>query len=107
MERKLLWNWRAPHRGRHARFRSSATTSRQRAGFGDTRIETRRIAIEEADPNILATGQIRGTPRSALIEKRGVSLAQVIEKVTAALAKTGGNPYSGYAQAVIVEALAI
>ena len=51
--------------------------------------------------------QIRGTPRSALIEKRGVSLELVIEKVTAALTRTGGTPYNGYAQAVIVEALAI
>ena len=77
------------------------------ARFRDTHIETKRITIEGADPSTIATGQIRGTPRSALIEKRGVSLEPVIEKVTAALTKTGGTPYNGYAQAVIVEALAI
>lgn len=77
------------------------------ARFRDTRIETKRIAIEGADPRTIATGQIRGTPRSALLEKRGTPLELVIEKVAAALARTGGSPYSGYAQAVIVEALAL
>jgi hypothetical protein len=56
---------------------------------------------------VSASGQIRGTPRAALIEKRGVSLDLVIEKVTEALSRTGGDPYSGYAQAVIVHATAI
>jgi len=77
------------------------------ARFRDTNIETKRITIEGVDPGTIATGQIRGTPRSTLIEKRGVPLDLVIEKVTAALARTGGTPYSGYAQAVIVEAKAI
>lgn len=77
------------------------------SGFRDTRIETKRIAIEGADPHSIATGMIRGTPRSALIEKRGVSIDLVIEKVTGALRKAGGDPYGGHAQAVIVEARAI
>jgi SAM-dependent methyltransferase len=77
------------------------------SGFRDTRIETKRIPIEGADARNLATGQIRGTPRSALIQKRGVSLDLVIEKVADALTRAGGNPYSGHAQAVIVEARAI
>lgn len=76
------------------------------ARFRETRIETKRIPIEGADPRSIATGQIRGTPRSALIEKKGVSLDLVIDKVTGALTKAGGNPYRGYAQAVIVQALA-
>ncbi|MGH8674449.1 MAG: hypothetical protein ACREVG_09085, partial [Burkholderiales bacterium] len=55
----------------------------------------------------VAIGQIRGTPRSVLIEKRGVSLDEVIEKVTAALAKIGGaDPYRAATQAVVVEARA-
>ena len=74
------------------------------ANFRDARIETKRIAIDGADPRNLATGQIRGTPRSALIEKKGVSLDLVIEKVAAALAKKGGNPYRGHAQGLLVEA---
>jgi SAM-dependent methyltransferase len=77
------------------------------ARFRDTRIETKRIAIEGADPRTMATGQIRGTPRSALIEKRGVSLDLVIDKVTDALTKAGGAPYTGHAQAVIVQAQAV
>ena len=77
------------------------------ARFRETRIETKRIAITGADPRSIATGQIRGTPRSALIAKRGVSLDLVIEKVTDALTRTGGDPYKGHAQAVIVQALAI
>ena len=76
------------------------------ARFGDTRIETKRIAIDGADPRNLATGQIRGTPRSVLIEKRGVPLDLVIEKVAAALETRGGNPYRGHAQGLIVEAQA-
>lgn len=77
------------------------------ARFRETLIETKRVLIAGADPRSIATGQIRGTPRAALIEKRGVSLDLVIEKVTDALARTGGNPYSGHAQAVIVQALAV
>lgn len=77
------------------------------AGFRETLIETRRIAIEGADPEAIAAGQIRGTPRSALLEKRGVPLDLVIEKVAHALAAAGGNPYSGYAQAIVVQARAI
>jgi SAM-dependent methyltransferase len=77
------------------------------ARFRETRIETRRIAIVGADPHAMATGQLRGTPRSALIEKRGMPLDPVIDKVAAALTKAGGNPYNGYAQAVVVEAVAI
>jgi SAM-dependent methyltransferase len=77
------------------------------AGFRETRIETRRIALVDADPRAIATGQIRGTPRAALIEQRGASLDAVAEKVAAALSAAGGDPYNGHAQAVIVEAVAI
>jgi SAM-dependent methyltransferase len=77
------------------------------AGFGEVRIETKRIPIAGADPKGIATGQVRGTPRGALIEQRGVALDAVIDKVADALATAGGNPYNGYAQAVIVIAVAI
>jgi SAM-dependent methyltransferase len=76
------------------------------ARFRETCIETKRIPIEGADPRSIAIGQIRGTPRAALIEKRGVSLDLVVQKVTDALTRTGGDPYRGHAQAVIVEAVA-
>jgi ubiquinone/menaquinone biosynthesis C-methylase UbiE len=76
------------------------------AGFRDIAIATRRIPIEGADPHRLALGQIRGTPRSALIAQRGLDLDQVIEDIAAALARSGGDPYRGYAQALVVEARA-
>jgi len=76
-------------------------------GFRETRIDTKRVSITGADPLRLAIGLIRGTPRATLIEQRGGSPDNVIAKVRDALARTGGDPYHGQAQAVIVEALAI
>jgi hypothetical protein len=76
-------------------------------GFRATSIETKRIPITDADPRSIATGLIRGTPRATLIEQRGVSLVAAIDKVTEALTIAGGDPYSGQAQAVVVQALAI
>jgi ubiquinone/menaquinone biosynthesis C-methylase UbiE len=76
------------------------------AGFVDVRIETRRRTIAGVDPHMLASGQIRGTPRSALLVERGVSLEDVIADVGAALERQGGNPYAGYAQAQVVTARA-
>lgn len=76
------------------------------ARFEPARVETKRIPFQGADPRRMSIGQFRGTPRSALFERRGIPLDPVIEKVAAALAKAGGDPYSGYAQAVVVEARA-
>ena len=75
------------------------------AGFKEVRIEKRRLPIGQVSARTIAIGAIRGTPRSLLFEKRGVSLEEVIDKDTAALAKSGGaDPYLGHAQAVVVEA---
>ena len=75
------------------------------AYFGDVKIEKKRLRLDRVSARTIAIGQIRGTPRSLLIEKRGVPLDEVVEKVTAALARIGGaNPYRGPAQAVLVEA---
>jgi SAM-dependent methyltransferase len=76
------------------------------AGFGDVHIETRRIPITGADPRLLASGQIRGTPRSALLVERGMSLDKVIADVAQALVRQGGDPYRGYGQALMVQARA-
>ena len=76
------------------------------ARFREPCIETKRIPFDGQDPRNIATGQIRGTPRSVLIEKKGVALELVINKVAAALEKRGGNPYRGHAQGLIVEAQA-
>lgn len=78
------------------------------ARFREVRIEPKRIEVHSPDARTLAIGQIRGTPRSLLIEKRGASLEDVIDKAAAALAKAGGEkPYRSHAQAVVVEARAL
>lgn len=76
----------------------------EQAGFRDIGIAKRRIAITDADPRRIATGQIRGTPRAALLVQRGVPLEAVIDDVADALARQGGDPYHGYAQALVVQA---
>jgi ubiquinone/menaquinone biosynthesis C-methylase UbiE len=78
------------------------------AGFAHPALETKRFDVATVSARTIATGQIRGTPRSLLIEKRGVALDDVIEKVMAALAKRGGaDPYRGPVQAVVAEARAL
>ena len=76
------------------------------AGFRDVRSERRLHRIDGIRARDLATGQIRGTPRSALIEKRGIALDEVIEKLAARLAQAGGDPFRGQTAGFIVEARA-
>ena len=77
------------------------------ARFQDIRVENKRIEVRGVSARNIAIGQIRGTPRSLPLEKRGVSLDAVVEQVAAALAKIGGaDPYRGPANAVVVEARA-
>jgi SAM-dependent methyltransferase len=77
------------------------------AHFGEVRIVKKRLHVDGVSARTVAVGQIRGTPRSLLIEKRGVPLDAVVDKVTAALAKIGGaDPYRAPAQAIVVEARA-
>jgi SAM-dependent methyltransferase len=76
------------------------------AAFREVRIEQKQIEVHGVTARSIATGLIRGSPRSLLIEKRGASLDEVIERISAALAKAGGDPYSGRANAVVVEAQA-
>lgn len=75
------------------------------AGFREERIEPKQVRIRAAARTI-ATGQIRGTPRGLLIERRGVDLEAAIEANTAELARVGGDPYDGPASALVVEARA-
>jgi SAM-dependent methyltransferase len=73
--------------------------------FVDVKIEKKRHPLESVSARTIATGQVRGTPRSLLFEKRGVRFDDVIARVTAALTKLGGaDPYRGFAQAVVAEA---
>jgi len=79
----------------------------QAASFGDVRIETKRILIDGVSARQIALGSIRGTPRSLLFERRGVSLDDVVNRFAASLAQFGGaDPYRAPASAVVVEARA-
>ena len=87
----------------HATLRQLLTD----AGFADVRIEHKRHAIDGISARDLAIGQVRGTPRSVLIEKRGVALEDVIDKIATRLAQQGGaDPYRGRASGFILEARA-
>ena len=77
------------------------------AGFREVRIEpvTREVRFRSARE--LAIGQLRGTPRGTLLEKRGLDLDAIIEKCAAALARVGGaEPFRCHARALAVEARA-
>lgn len=77
------------------------------AGFREVRSEPVRIACSCPSARLYATGQLRGTPRGALLEQRGASLDDVIGKVAAELAQVGGaEPFNFTAQALLVEARA-
>jgi SAM-dependent methyltransferase len=78
------------------------------ARFGDVRIEHVKIEIKAPSARAYATGQVRGTPRGALIEKRGVKPDEAIEKIAAALAELGGSePFRCDGHALVVQAKAI
>lgn len=78
------------------------------ARFREQRMEPVCLEVRYPSAHELATGQLRGTPRGALLEKRGLALDAIIEKCAASLAKVGGAaPFRCAAQALVVEALAI
>jgi SAM-dependent methyltransferase len=70
------------------------------AGFDQVKIATKRLAITGVDARTIATGQVRGTPRGALLEKRGMPMETAIELVTEALGKID----SPHGQALLIEA---
>lgn len=77
------------------------------AGFSSLRLEQVRRPVQCPSAREWATGQMRGTPRGALIEQRGKTLDEVIDQVAAALARVGGEkPFRVDAQALVVEAVA-
>jgi SAM-dependent methyltransferase len=76
------------------------------ARFDSIAIETRKVAIQGVRARDLATGQIRGSPRVALVEQRGLSAEMVIERVAARLTAAGGDPFQSTAQCLVVEAKA-
>ena len=78
------------------------------ARFGDVRIDRLKIEIKAPSARSYATGQVRGTPRAALIEKKGVKLEDVIDKISEALAPVGGSePFKCDGHALVIQAKAI
>lgn len=78
------------------------------AHFGEVRIEKKRHQVDGVSARSVAIGQVRGTPRSLLIEKRGISLDSVIDRLSTVLTRIGGaDPYRAPAQAIVVEARAV
>lgn len=74
------------------------------ARFEVVRLETKRLAVR-GDPRTIATGQVRGTPRGALLEKKGLSMDAAIDRVTAAFEKLAGSgDLRSHGQALLVEA---
>ena len=72
-------------------------------GFSSVEIERRRIPIEPFIPRDIATGQVRGTPRGLLLEKRGMTMDAAIDRVALALERVRGNAYG---QALLIQARA-
>ena len=74
----------------------------------EVRMEPARLEVRCPSARDYASGQLRGTPRGALLEKRGLAVEEVVDKVAAALAKVGGKaPFRSMAQALVVEARAV
>jgi SAM-dependent methyltransferase len=73
------------------------------SGFARVTIERRRLPVEPFNPRDIATGQVRGTPRGLLLEKRGISMDATIDRVAVALEKVRGNAYG---QALLIQARA-
>ncbi len=78
------------------------------SGFGDVRIERVEVEIRSPTAKGLATGMIKGTPRSLLLQERGASLDAVIDALTAAFVRVGGdNPYRSPGRGLVVMARAV
>jgi SAM-dependent methyltransferase len=92
----------------HFNDRGAIRSLLQDAGFAVERIDTVRIACTSPSAREFATGQLCGTPRSLILQERGIPVDGAIEKVAAALARFGGaEPFRYAAQALVVEARAI
>jgi len=77
------------------------------ARFRNVEIERVKLQVDCPSAKTFATGQIRGTPRSVLIEKKGGKVEEVIEKVAERLAKAGGaEPFRVVANVLVVRAQA-
>lgn len=75
------------------------------AGFREIWFDKKQVQVDGVSARTIAIGHIRGSPRSLLLENRGVSVDEVIDLATAAVAAVGGaDPYRASVQAVVVGA---
>jgi SAM-dependent methyltransferase len=78
------------------------------ARFGQVRMEPVQLEIKAPSARDYATGQLKGTPRGALLMRRGIAIDPLTDRIAAALAKVGGEaPFRCTAQALVVEARAV
>ena len=78
------------------------------ARFRPLRMEPVRLEIRCPSAREYATGQLKGTPRGALLERRGLAVDEIIEKCAIALARVGGEaPFRCTGQALVIEAHAV
>lgn len=76
-------------------------------GFGDIAIERVKLETRSSSAKSFATGLVRGNPVSLAIEDRGLDVEKIVEAVTAALVREGGdNPFRSTMQALVVTARA-
>ena len=77
------------------------------ARFDVARIERKRLAVGDVGARTIATGQVRGTPRGLLLEKKGLPMDEAIERVTRAIEEYLDSPGARmHGQAILVEARA-
>jgi SAM-dependent methyltransferase len=78
------------------------------ARFGHVRMEAVRLQCTAPSARDFATGQLRGTPRGAMVEQRMGKLDALIDEVAQGLAQFGGErPFRYTAQALVIEARAL
>ena len=78
------------------------------ARLGEVRMEAVRLQCSAPSARDFATGQLRGTPRGAMVEQRVGNLDALIDEVTQGLAQIGGDrPFRYTPQALVIEARAL
>jgi SAM-dependent methyltransferase len=78
------------------------------ARFGHIRTERVSFACSCPSAKEWATGQIRGTPRGLLLQERGLSLDEVIDRLAQTMARVGGTaPFEYTPQALLIEARSV
>lgn len=75
------------------------------AGFGDIQVDNVRIPLDRVSARTVAVGQMRGSPRGAMLARKGGSVDDVADRITAALTQAGGaDPYRGHGSAFVITA---